>query len=95
LILFSCCTNSLGLAILDVGLVMKGMWQLMNHLGWRERETIKKVKCVHTDAKKYIVNQALTAGKIYEVKNITDEFYYIIDNSGKIGGFYKEYFQDV
>ena len=67
----------------------------MIHLTWRERETLKKVKCVHTDAKKYIVNNALTAGKVYDVKNETEEFYYIIDNSGKVGGFYKEYFQNV
>jgi hypothetical protein len=67
----------------------------MIHLTWRDRETVKKVKCVHTDAKKYIVNKALTAGKIYDVKNETEEFYYIIDNSGKVGGFYKEYFQNV
>jgi DNA-binding sugar fermentation-stimulating protein len=67
----------------------------MIHLTWRERATVKKVICVHTEAKKYIVNKALTAGKIYEVKNETDEFYYIIDNTGKVGGFYKEYFQNV
>jgi hypothetical protein len=67
----------------------------MIHLTWRERETIKQVKCVHTDAKKYIVNNTLTAGKTYEVKNETEEFYYIIDNTGKVGGFYKEYFQNV
>lgn len=66
----------------------------MIHLAWHDRETVKKVKCVHTDAKKYIVNQALTVGKMYEVKNETEEFYFIIDNSGKVGGFYKEYFQD-
>ncbi len=66
----------------------------MIHLSWRNRETIKQVKCVHTDAKKYIVNNVLTLGKIYEVKNETEEFYYIIDNSGNVGGFYKEYFQD-
>jgi hypothetical protein len=61
---------------------------------WHDRETSKKIVCIHTDAKKYIVNQALTVGKTYEVKNETDEFYFIIDNSGKVGGFYKEYFQD-
>jgi hypothetical protein len=66
----------------------------MIHLSWHERETLKKIKCVHTDAKKYIVNNALTAGKIYDVKNETDEFYYIIDNTGKVGGFYKEYFEE-
>jgi hypothetical protein len=66
----------------------------MLHLIWQEKETIKKVKCIHTDAKKFIVNEALTAGKEYEVKNETEEFYFIIDNSGKVGGFYKEYFQE-
>jgi hypothetical protein len=66
----------------------------MIHLSWKDRETIKKVKCVHTDAKKYLVHNALTKGNIYDVKNETEEFYYIIDNSGKVGGFYKEYFQD-
>jgi len=64
------------------------------HLEWKNRETIKKVKCVHTDAKKYLVHNALTTGKVYDVKNETEEFYYIIDNTGKVGGFYKEYFQD-
>ncbi|WP_026576551.1 DUF6501 family protein [Bacillus sp. UNC438CL73TsuS30] len=67
----------------------------MIHLTWRDRETLKKVKCVHTDAKKYIVNRALTPGKEYDVKNETEEFYYIVDNTGKVGGFYKEYFQEV
>ncbi|HLO11850.1 MAG TPA: DUF6501 family protein [Pseudoneobacillus sp.] len=67
----------------------------MLHLIWQNKETIKKVKCVHTDAKKFIVNQALTSGEEYEVKNETEEFYFIIDNSGKIGGFYKEYFQEI
>lgn len=67
----------------------------MIHLGWNRRETLKKVKCVHTDAKKYIVNQALTAGNLYEVKNETEEFLFIIDNSGRVGGFYKEYFREV
>lgn len=67
----------------------------MLHQIWQNKETIKKVKCVHTDAKKYIVNQALTTGKEYDVKNETEEFYFIIDNSGKVGGFYKDYFQEV
>lgn len=66
----------------------------MIHQTWHDSETIKKVNCVHTDAKKYIVNQALTVGKTYEVKNETEDFYFIIDNSGKVGGFYKEYFQE-
>lgn len=66
----------------------------MIHLNWHERQTVKQVKCVHTDAAKYIVNRALTAGKMYEVKNETEEFYFIIDNSGKVGGYYKDYFQN-
>jgi hypothetical protein len=66
----------------------------MLHLIWQNKETVKKVKCIHTDAKKFIVKEALTAGKEYEVKNETEEFYFIVDNSGKVGGFYKEYFQE-
>lgn len=66
----------------------------MIHLNWHERKTVKQVKCVHTDAAKYIVNRALTAAKMYEVKNETEEFYFIIDNSGKVGGYYKDYFQN-
>ncbi|PLR98800.1 DUF6501 family protein [Bacillus sp. T33-2] len=66
----------------------------MIHLQWYERKTVKNVKCIHTDAKKYIVNNKLTAGKEYEVKNETEEFYFIIDNSGKVGGYYKEYFTE-
>jgi hypothetical protein len=66
----------------------------MLHLIWQNKETVKKVKCIHTEAKKFIVNEALTAGKEYEVKNETEEFYFIIDNSGKVGGFYKDYFQE-
>ncbi|CAM4005866.1 DUF6501 family protein [Mesobacillus thioparans] len=66
----------------------------MIHTNWDERETIKKLKCVHTNAKKYIVDQKLTAGKIYDVKNETEEFYFIVDNSGKVGGYYKEYFEE-
>ncbi|WP_026583054.1 DUF6501 family protein [Bacillus sp. J33] len=66
----------------------------MIHLTWQNRDTVKKVKCVHTDAAKYIVDRALTAGKVYDVKNETEEFYFIVDNSGKVSGFYKDYFED-
>ena len=65
----------------------------MLHNTWKDAKTIKTVKCVHTDAKKYLVSNVLTAGKIYEVKNETDEFIFVIDNTGNIGGFYKEYFE--
>lgn len=67
----------------------------MKHLTWKSTDVIKKVKCVHTNAKKYIVNQALTPGQEYDVKNETEEFYFIIDNSGMVGGFYKDYFEKV
>ncbi|MFN2745754.1 MULTISPECIES: DUF6501 family protein [Bacillus] len=67
----------------------------MIHENWQNNQTIKKVKCVHTDAKKYIVNRALTVGTIYEVKNETDEFLFIIDNTNKVGGYYKDYFEEV
>lgn len=67
----------------------------MIHYDWEERETIKQVKCVHTKAKKFIVNNKLTEEKIYDVKNETDEFYFIIDNSNRIGGFLKEYFKEI
>lgn len=67
----------------------------MIHQNWHERETRKKLKCVHTDAKKYIVNNKLTTGKEYDVINETEEFYFIVDNSGKVGGYYKEYFEEI
>ncbi|WP_060787794.1 DUF6501 family protein [Geobacillus zalihae] len=67
----------------------------MIHHTWATRPMIKKVKCVHTNAEKYMVSNVLTPGKVYEVKNETDEFYFVIDNSGKVGGFYKDYFEEV
>lgn len=67
----------------------------MRHLTWNNSETIKMVKCIHTNAEKYIVSRALTVGQSYEVKNKTEEFYFIVDNSGKVGGFYKDYFEEI
>ncbi|WP_042223642.1 DUF6501 family protein [Oceanobacillus manasiensis] len=67
----------------------------MIHLNWENRETVKQIKCVHADAKKFIVHNKLTPGKTYDVKNETDEFYFIIDNSNRIGGFRKDYFEEV
>ena len=66
----------------------------MIHINWENRETIKTIKCVHADAKKFVVNNMLTPGKNYQVKNETDEFYFIIDNSNRIGGFKKDYFTE-
>ena len=66
----------------------------MIHTIWQEK-TVKQVTCIHTNAAKYMVNNVLTEGKTYEVKNETEEFYFVLDNTGKVGGFYKEYFQEV
>lgn len=63
------------------------------HLNWDKRKTIREVECVHTNAKKYMVDRALTKGKKYELKNETDEFYFVIDNTGAVGGYYKDYFK--
>lgn len=56
---------------------------------------MKQVKVINVNAKKFTVNNVLTVGKVYEVVNETDEYIFIKDNSGKIGGFYKEYFEVV
>ena len=66
---------------------------IVQHLDWQTKTTSKQVKCIHADAKKYIVNNVLTPGKVYDVKNETDEFYFVVDNTGKVGGYYKEYFE--
>lgn len=66
----------------------------MIHLNWKDRPVLKQVKCIHTDAKKYIVHNVLTKGKTYNVVNETSEFYFIVDNTNQIGGYYKEYFKE-
>ncbi|MDX8046185.1 DUF6501 family protein [Gracilibacillus sp. S3-1-1] len=67
----------------------------MIHHNWENNETTKRIKCVHTNAKKYKVDSVLTEGKTYEVKNETEEFYFVIDNTNRIGGFKKDYFEVV
>ncbi len=67
----------------------------MIHKNWTDRPTLKRVKCIHTDAKKYLVENVLTVNKQYDVKNESEDFFFVIDDSGKMGGFYKEYFQEV
>ncbi|WP_221300751.1 DUF6501 family protein [Planococcus koreensis] len=62
------------------------------HNEWLTKETIRTVTCKHTDAAKFLVSNVLTVGKTYEVKNETDEFIFVVDNTGKVGGFYKTYF---
>lgn len=37
----------------------------------------------------------LTVGQVYDVVNETEEYYHIRDNSGKVGGYYKEYFEEI
>lgn len=64
----------------------------MIHENWKNAAVLKKVKCIHTDAIKYKVNTVLTTGKEYDVINETEEFLFVVDNTGKIGGYYKEYF---
>jgi len=67
----------------------------MIHKNWENRPTIKQIKCEHVNAKKFVVDKKLTSGKVYDVKNETEEFYFIIDNSNRIGGFHKEYFSEI
>ncbi|MCP3025924.1 DUF6501 family protein [Halobacillus sp. A5] len=67
----------------------------MIHKTWEKSETIKQIECVHNDAEKFVVHNVLTPGKLYDVKNESDEFYFVIDNTGRIGGFYKDYFKEI
>lgn len=64
----------------------------MIHLNWENNKVIKQVLCVNSEAKKYKVNTMLTEGKKYNVINETDEFIFVIDNSNRVAGYYKEYF---
>jgi len=65
----------------------------MDFKNWQTSSAIRTVVCKHADAKKYLVNNVLTPGKEYEVKNETDEFIFVLDNTGKVGGYYKTYFE--
>ncbi|MBF0714320.1 hypothetical protein HZY83_06490 [Gemella sp. GH3] len=56
---------------------------------------MKQVKVTNVNSKKFTVENVLTIGKVYDVVNETEEYIFIKDNSGKIGGFYKEYFEVV
>lgn len=67
----------------------------MLHDEWQQRTAIKQVKVTNVDAKKYKVSDMLTVGKIYDVVNETEEYYQIRDNSGKVGGYYKDYFEEI
>ena len=65
----------------------------MKFKDWTTAPAIRTVVCKHADAEKYVVNNVLTPGKEYEVKNETEEFIFILDNTGKVGGYYKTYFE--
>ncbi|KMK97389.1 DUF6501 family protein [Rossellomorea marisflavi] len=65
----------------------------MIHHTWTGNETGRKVKCLHTNAAKYTVEHVLVPGKVYDLKNESEDYYFVIDESGKMGGFYKEYFE--
>ncbi|HJF32599.1 MAG TPA: DUF6501 family protein [Sporosarcina psychrophila] len=65
----------------------------MTFKDWVNAPAIRTVVCKHADAEKYVVTNVLTPGKEYEVKNETDEFIFILDNTGKVGGYYKTYFE--
>lgn len=65
----------------------------MIHENWADQPTLRTVVCKHTNAEKFLVSNVLTTGKEYEVKNETDEFVFVVDNTGKIGGYYKDYFE--
>ena len=67
----------------------------MLHETWKDNTPLKTVEVVHTDAQKFKVSNMLTIGKQYDVINETEEYYQIIDNSGLVGGYYKEYFKEV
>ncbi|ATD30355.1 hypothetical protein KYI11_06820 [Macrococcoides bohemicum] len=67
----------------------------MLHEEWQDKAGIKQVKVMNVDAKKYKVSDMLTVGQVYDVVNETEEYYQIRDNSGKVGGYYKEYFEEV
>ena len=55
----------------------------------------KKVIVKHTDAEKFTVSNMLTVGKEYEVVNETEEYIFVVDNSGKVGGYYHVDFEEV
>ena len=67
----------------------------MLHETWKNNTPIKKVEVVHTDAQKFTVSDMLTIDKQYNVINETEEYYQIVDNSGLVGGYYKDYFKEV
>ncbi|WP_031544740.1 DUF6501 family protein [Salinicoccus luteus] len=66
----------------------------MLHETWNDNN-LRTVRVAHTDAKKYKVSDMLTPGETYTVVNETEEYIFVKDNSGKVGGYYKTYFEEV
>lgn len=64
----------------------------MIHKHWHEHKSGRRIRCITNEAKRYKVNTMLTVGKEYDVVNETEEFIFIIDNSNRVGGYFKEYF---
>ncbi len=53
----------------------------------------ENVTVKHVEAAKYQVSNMLTVGSRYELVHETEEYYFVVDNSNKVGGYYKTYFQ--
>ena len=66
----------------------------MLHETWNDNN-LRTVRVKHTDAKKYKVSDMLTSGETYTVVNENEEYIFVKDNSGKVGGYYKTYFEEV
>lgn len=66
----------------------------MLHEIWQDNN-LGQVKVTNVDAKKYKVSDMLTVGKVYTIVNETEEYIFVVDNSGKVGGFYKDYFEKI
>lgn len=66
----------------------------MLHETW-QNNYLGQVKVTNVDAKKYKVSDMLTVDKVYTIVNETEEYIFVVDNSGKVGGFYKDYFEKV
>jgi len=66
----------------------------MLHETWQDNN-LGQVKVTNVDAKKYKVSDMLTVDKVYTIVNETEEYIFVADNSGKVGGFYKDYFEKI
>lgn len=66
----------------------------MLHETWKNNN-LGQVKVTNVSAKKYKVSDVLTVDKVYTIVNETEEYIFVVDNSGKVGGFYKDYFEKI